>query len=449
MKQKGNVKEIVIVGAGLVGSLLSIFLAKRGYSVKVFDGRPDMRVSSIGGGRSINLALSNRGWLPLKKAGLEEDVKEMITPMHGRMMHDEDSELTFQSYGKENQAINSISRSGLNATLMDHAEKAGVEILFEHSCQGVDLDRTEAFFHHNGDKKVVKGDMIFGADGAFSAVRGSMQITDRFDYRQDYIPHGYKELSFPPGPEGSFLIEENALHIWPRRSFMLIALPNKDASFTVTLFLAFSGHQDSFEALTTPATRQDFFQRHFPDALKLMDSLEQEWEENPTSSLVTIRCSPWVRGNTFLIGDAAHAVVPFYGQGMNCGFEDCRVLNDILDDCKDDWSIAKKEYPAQRKKNGDAIADLALDNFIEMRDLVADPSFLIRKKIEAKLHDLFPTRWIPQYSMVTFNEHISYSDAQSIGAKQKAIMDKVMSQPDIETGWEALNFREVVDQLET
>ena len=449
MRQKGDVKEIVVVGAGLVGSLLSIFLAKRGYSVKVFDGRPDMRVSKIGGGRSINLALSNRGWLPLKKAGLEEDVKKMITPMHGRMMHDEDSKLTFQPYGKESQAINSISRSGLNAALMDHAEKAGVEILFEHSCEGVDLDRTEAYFQHNGNRKAVSADIIFGADGAFSAVRGAMQITDRFDYRQDYIPHGYKELSFPPGPNGSFLIEENALHIWPRRSFMLIALPNKDASFTVTLFLAFSGHEDSFENLITPAARQDFFHRHFPDALELMDSLEQEWEQNPTSSLVTIRCSPWVRGNTLLIGDAAHAVVPFYGQGMNCGFEDCRVLNDILDECNDDWNVAKKQYQEQRKKNGDAIADLALDNFIEMRDLVADPLFLIRKKIEAKLHELFPTTWIPQYSMVTFNEHISYSDAQSIGAKQRAIMDKVMSQPGIETTWESLNLQEVVDQLET
>lgn len=441
-----NKKQITIVGAGLVGSLLSIYLARRGYKVMVFERRMDMRSHMMGAGRSINLALSNRGIRALEEVGLAVQLKENAMPMHGRMMHDLTGQLTFQAYGKQGQFINSISRSGLNIVLMNEAEKLGVDFHFDHRCLDINLEKTEITFQHYGGTKHHHADLIIGADGAFSAVRGSFQISDRFDYAQHYIEHGYKELRIPPGEAGEFLMEKNALHIWPRESFMLIALPNPDATFTCTLFFPFQGLQ-SFDTLKTPEDVHYFFEKNFPDALKLMPTLVEDFRDNPTSSLVTIRCYPWVRNNTLLIGDAAHGIVPFFGQGMNAGFEDCRVLNQLLDRFNDDWEPALAEFQKQRKPDADAIAQLALDNFIEMRDLVADADFLLRKKIEARLHELFPDKWIPLYSMVTFHENIRYFEAYQTGQKQKAIMDKVMKQPGIEKNWSALNFEEIVNQL--
>ncbi|RAW02713.1 FAD-dependent oxidoreductase [Pseudochryseolinea flava] len=440
-------KRIAIVGGGLVGSLLAIYLVKRGYVVNVFERRHDPRKTDLYAGRSINLALSTRGLKSLEEVGLAAKIRQEAIPMHGRMMHNIKGELSFLPYGKEGQFINSISRASLNVMLINEAENLGAQYTFNHRCTHVDLDKTTLTFqdedHHITQKQFHQ---IVGADGAFSAVRGAMQFTDRFDFSQDYIDHGYKELTIPAGHYGSFQLEKNALHIWPRESFMMIALPNPDGSFTCTLFFPFEGKK-SFDALKDLSNVEKFFQDQFPDAVKLMPDLLKDFQENPTSSLVTMQCYPWCKNNTLLIGDAAHAIVPFYGQGMNAGFEDCRILNKLLNETHDDWSAAAAKFQTQRKPNADAIAKLALDNFVEMRDLVGDPEFLLRKKIESHLHTLFPTQWIPLYSMVTFNENIAYADAYAIGQKQKKIMDEVMRDPNITTTWQSLPFQQIVDQL--
>ena len=446
MDMKKRPTTISIVGAGLVGSLLSIYLARRGYKVTVYERRFDMRKNFLGGGRSINLALSNRGIRALEEVGLAAEMKKHSVPMKGRLMHDVKGKLTYQPYGKDGQYINSISRSGLNMFLMDAAEREGVTFFFEHRCLEVNLEKTELTFEHQHDIRHHQCDLIIGADGAYSAIRAALQITDRFEYSQHYIEHGYKELRIPPGDKGEFQLEKDALHIWPRESYMLIALPNPDATFTVTLFFPFEG-PTSFQHLRTDDEVMNFFRTTFPDATALMPSLLEDFRDNPTSSLVTIRCAPWVKNSTLLIGDAAHGIVPFYGQGMNAGFEDCAVLNQLLDTYQDDWTKAAPEYQRLRKADADAIARLALDNFVEMRDLVADPEFLLRKKIEAKLHEAFPTQWIPLYSMVAFHEEIRYSEALEMGERQKSIMDKVMAMPEIEKRWESLNFAEIVGQL--
>lgn len=434
--------NIAIVGAGLVGSLLSIYLRKRGYQVTVFERRSDMRKKGAEAGRSINLALSNRGIRALEDLGLAVPLNKVAIPMHGRVIHDRKGNLGFQPYGKQGQYINSVSRSGLNIVLMDEAEKLGVKFIFEQRIEKVDLEKTSIVFRDG----VKQFDLIIGADGAFSAVRGSLQFTDRFDFSQDYIDHGYKELSIPAGAGATFQIEKNALHIWPRESFMLIALPNPDGSFTCTLFFPFNGNV-SFDKLKTDSDIQQFFEETFPDAVKLMPELLHDFNSNPTSSLVTVKCYPWVRNKTLLIGDAAHGIVPFFGQGMNAGFEDCRILNELLDKHQDDWSSVLSRFQELRKPDTDAIAQLALDNFIEMRDLVGDADFLIRKKIEARLHELYPDKWIPLYSMVTFYDSMRYSEAYQIGQRQKKIMDEVMRTPNLESTWSTLNFKEIVDQL--
>lgn len=413
-------KSVTIAGAGLVGSLLAIYLAKRKYEVTIYERRSDMRKSNVDRGRSINLALSTRGLVALEQVGLADVIRKNAIPMKGRMMHDVAGQLSFLPYGKEGQFINSISRGDLNMLLMDEAEKAGVEIIFDHKLN----DITDLNY-----------EMLIGADGAYSAVRHSLQIGGRFNFSQEYIEHGYKELHIPAGTN----VEKNALHIWPRESFMMIALPNPDGSFTGTLFLSF----DQFESIKDP---KQFFKQTFPDALELIPDFEQQWRENPVSSLVTMKCWPWSHNNNvLLIGDAAHAVVPFYGQGMNAGFEDCRILNELLGKHKDDWNATIDEFEKLRKPDADAIAALALDNFIEMRDLVADKEFLLRKKIEARLNQLYPDKWIPLYSMVTFRDDIRYSDAYAIGEKQRKIMDRVMK--GLTGNWEQLDFKAIVQQL--
>ncbi|MEQ8364735.1 MAG: NAD(P)/FAD-dependent oxidoreductase [Cyclobacteriaceae bacterium] len=439
-------KHIAIVGAGLVGSLLSIYLVKRGYKVTVFERRANMREHVLDGGRSINLALSNRGIRALEYIGLAEPMKKVAIPMHGRMMHNVKGELTFQSYGKDGQFINSVSRSGLNMMLMDEAEKKGVHFFYEYRCEDVDFDKTEIKFQTYGSHMTRKFDMIIGADGAFSAVREAMEKKELTKSTIDSLEHGYKELRIPSSDSGSFLLQKNALHIWPRESFMLIALPNPDASFTCTLFLPFEGEQ-SFKNLKSPESIINFFQTYFPDTIPLINTLIEDFRDNATSSLVTVRCYPWVKNNTLLIGDAAHGVVPFYGQGMNAGFEDCFVLNELLDKHQDDWTTALSEFQEVRKPDNDAIAQLALDNFVEMRDLVADEDFLLRKKIEAKLHEQFPDQWIPLYSMVTFEETMRYSEAQANGKLQHQIMTEVMKDPNIKNNWEQLDFKSIVDKF--
>lgn len=440
-------KNIAIIGAGLVGSLLSIYLSRRGYKVSVFERRPDMRQQLIDGGRSINLALSNRGIRALAEVGMAHEIKQIAIPMHGRMMHAVSGLLTFQPYGKEGQFINSISRSNLNMLLMDAAEKNGAEFHFNTRVSNIDLENTTLTHETNEIAAANAFDAIVGADGAFSVVRQAMQFTDRYDFAQDYIEHGYKELHIPSGDRGQHNLEKNALHIWPRESFMLIALPNPDGSFTCTLFFPFDG-EPSFDSIKSDSKVLHFFETNFPDVRALMPNLLEDFKTNPTSSLVTMKCYPWVRNKTLLIGDAAHAIVPFFGQGMNAGFEDCRILNELLHQYQDDWEKAIQSFQLQRKADTDAIAQLALDNFIEMRDLVADEDFLLRKKIEAKLHDLYPEQWIPLYAMVTFHDNMRYADALHIGRMQKKIMDDVMKKTDIKSTWEHLDFEQLVRQLQ-
>lgn len=413
-------QKISILGAGLVGSLLSIFLAKRGYQVTIFERRPDMRKAGAIGGRSINLALSHRGLKALEAVGIKDKIQESCIPMPGRMIHDLAGNLDFQPYGKEGQYINSVSRGGLNWLLMNEAETHGVEIRFDHKCVDIDFDKAEATFE-NGNTE--SADFLFGGDGAFSSLRAAMQKTDRFNFSQEYISAGYKELTMPATADGDFALDPGALHIWPRGEYMLIALPNLDKSFTCTLFFPFEG-EISFEAIQTKAQVVDFFNEKFKDAVPHLPNLKKEFFENPTSSLVTVRCDPWVKGNTALIGDSAHALVPFYGQGMNAGFEDCFVFDQLLEKHGGINASLLQEYQDLRIPDGNAIADLALYNFIEMRDKVADKKFVLQKKIEKKLNQLYPDKWIPLYSMVTFSD-LRYSEAIARGNKQQAIMDEV------------------------
>ena len=440
-------EKVTIAGAGLVGSLLALYLGKRGVKVDVYERRGDMRKVQVDAGRSINLACSNRGWRALRGVGLDESVKESAIAMHGRMMHSVEGDLTFQPYGKEGEAIYSISRAQLNKILLDEAEKQpSVDMHFHHKCVDIDLENAIAHFwdEENECEVTHSSQVIFGADGAFSAVRETMRKKLRFNYQQQYIEHGYKELTIPPTADGEWALEKNFLHIWPRKQFMLIALPNTDGSFTCTLFLAFNGEK-SFENLQTREQVAQFFAEEFADVVPLIPNLLEEFFANPTSSLVTISCSPWqYREKVALIGDAAHAIVPFYGQGMVSGFEDVRVLNDLLEEFPGEPILEK--YAAARKDNGDAIAELALQNFIEMRDLVGEPRFLLRKRIEALIQELYPEKYVPLYSMVTFS-HICYKDALAIGKRQRKMLDQILKIPNIENLWKTDAFTEVVHQF--
>lgn len=445
-------KKVTVVGAGLVGSLLSIYLAKKGYQVEIFERRPDMRQAKISAGKSINLALSDRGWRGLEGVGIAEDIRKIAIPMYGRYIHNRDGSTAYQPYGKDNQAIYSVSRAEINMKLMDLAEQnSAVKIHFNERCTSIDRSAMIAHFENHETKQTtsIVSDLLFGADGAFAASRLNMQLTnDRFEYNQHYISAGYKELIIPPGNNGSFLLEKNALHIWPRGSFMMIALPNPDGNFTCTLFLPFEGEK-SFANLTTKEAVKKFFNEEFSDAVPLMPTLLDDFFANPTSSLVTVKCWPWTFDNKIgLIGDAAHAIVPFFGQGMNCGFEDCVVLNELIDKHQEDWDKIFPEYQALRKPDGDAIADLAIANFVEMRDKTADKMFLLQKKIEARFSEKHPEKWIPLYSMVTYSPSIRYSTALKEGQKQQSIMDKIMAMPDIEKIWDSeIVEREILKYL--
>ena len=425
-------KKYCVVGGGLVGSLLSVMLAQRGWHVDVWERRPDMRSVELQGGRSINLALSYRGFRALETIGLAEEVKKLCIPMVGRAVHDESGNVRLMPYGKEGQAINSVSRGGLNQMMIRKAgESPNVKLYFDERCEHVDYAKGEIWLNNveTGKTSHEKYDVIFGTDGAFSAARMALMKSDRFDfnYTQDYLEHAYKELSIPPTEDGGWRIEKNALHIWPRKSFMMIALPNLDGSFTCTLFLAFNG-EVSFEHLTTKDNVEAFFQKYFPDALPLMPTLVEDFFHNPTSSLVTVRCSPWhYKDKGLLLGDAAHAIVPFYGQGMNAGFEDCSILNGMIDSYGGDWGKIFDTFSRERKPDADAVADLALQNFIEMRDLVADPHFILKNKINKAMSDLFPGRWETQYAMVSFS-NTPYSEAQRLGRSNDSVLERIVKE---------------------
>ena len=432
-------KNIGIVGAGLVGSLQAILMAKRGYNVSVFENRPDLRKAKLIAGKSINLALSDRGWKALKAAGIDGDINEMAIPMYKRCMHALDGTLTYQQYGKDNQAIYSVPRGGLNQKLMNLADKyPTISYNFNKKCKDVELNSNTLVFEDNISKEEEKHqfDHIFATDGAFSAVRFRMQKTPMFDYSQKYLDHGYKELVIPANEDGTHKLDKNCLHIWPRGEFMMIALANMDGSFTCTLFFPMYGEQ-SFDTINTPEKVAQFFNETFPDAVPLMPTLVEDYFDNPTSALVMVRCSPWnYENNIILLGDSAHATVPFYGQGMNCGFEDCTIFSEMLDEANGNWDGLLPAFSDTRVPDGNAIIDLSLMNYIEMRDLTANDEFLLRKKIEAKFSDLYPEKWIPLYSQVTFS-HIRYSQVISNGKRQMAIMDEVMKLDHIESRWDS------------
>jgi kynurenine 3-monooxygenase len=424
-------------------------LSKRGHHVRIIERRPDMRTATISAGRSINLAMSDRGLKTLELAGIADDILRVAIPMHGRVMHDVVGNQTYQPYGVGNQAINSVSRGELNKVLLTVAERHGVEILFSRRCVDIDIATATATFEHTetGARETFQADVLFGADGSYSAVRNRLMMTDRFDYSQTYLPHSYKELHIPPAEDGSFQLEKHALHIWPRHSYMMIALPNLDGSFTCTLFFAHKG-SPSFDELKTRADAERFFSEQFPDAMAMMPTLLDDFQANPESSLVTVRCFPWVaNGKVALIGDAAHAIVPFYGQGMNCGFEDCRVLMACLDHCNEDWTSALELYQQLRKPSGDAIAQLALDNFIEMRDKVADPVFLLRKQIEGYLYATYPDKFIPLYTLVTFSPDVAYDAALRAGREADVLLAEIMAMPDVAGTWNSEAGKQFIDTI--
>jgi len=404
-----------------------------------------MRKEAMSAGRSINLALSDRGIKALEEVGIMDEIKKIAIPMHGRYLHQPDGSTAFQPYGKEGQFINSVSRAELNKKLMDLAQSHGVKIYFNHKCEHINWSKKEISFETNDQLSLIHYQLLIGADGAYSAARLSHQLQhNRFQYQQYYIDYGYKELVIPATKNNDFAIEKNALHIWPRGNYMLIALPNMDKSFTCTLFFPFEG-DPSFASLNTTEKIKSFFETHFADAVNLMPTLTEDFYHNPTSSLVTVKCLPWIRNNHFaLIGDAAHAIVPFFGQGMNAGFEDCSVLNALIEKYADDWEKILPEYESLRKPDADAIADLALNNFVEMRDKVADPIFLLQKKIEGKFSAKYPGKWIPAYSMVTFSPHIRYSEALQKGAIQQRIMDEIMALPGIEKNWDSIEIEQLI-----
>ena len=428
-------QKVIIIGAGLSGSLLGIYLAKRGIEADVYESRDDMRSTETAAGRSINLALSNRGIAALKEVGLDKYMLAEAVPMLGRMIHAVDGQTKLLPYsGREGEYINSVSRSGLNIALMNEAEKyAGVRFYFNEKCDGFDCKTGEALLENTatGERKTVKGDTLIATDGAGSKVRDAMLHggVPRFNFSQQWLEHGYKELHIPPGDYGKFLMEKNALHIWARRAFMMIALPNFDGSFTCTLFLAHTG-ENSFEQLTDEKSLLEFFQTNFADAIPLMPTLAEDFFTNPIGNLGTIKCFPWnVGGKSLLLGDSAHAVVPFYGQGMNASFEDCRILNGLIQWHGTDWEKVFDEYGTLRKENTDAIAQMAAENFYEMRDAVADPIFVRKRELETKLEHTFPD-YFSKYSMVTFREDLPYLDAKQKGNAQDKLLMEICAKVD-------------------
>src|SRR5256714_1784438 len=408
--------KFVLIGSGLAGGLLAAYLGRRGYDVDLYERRGDPREGNMVGGRSINLALSTRGIHALEQIGIADEVLRHAIPMRGRMIHEKSGALHFAPYDVDpNKHINSIGRAALNTTVIEAAQRyPNVRVHFNHKCTEVDLDSATAQLLNTSTNQQLSAaaDSIIGVDGAFSAVRQSMQLKiDNFQYDESYLAHGYKELTIPPGPNSSWQMEKNALHIWPRKSFMMIALPNPDGSFTCTLFWEFEGPR-SFATTKADEDVRRFFEEEFPDAVPLMPNLLADFENNPTGSLVTIRCAPWFyQGSVCLVGDAAHAVVPFYGQGMNAAFEDCVVLDECLAEFPEDRHRAFAEYFQRRKANADALADLALGNFIEMRDKTASKTFRAKKKLDHSLEAILPGIYLPLYTMVTFTR-IPYAQAE-------------------------------------
>ncbi len=426
---QNNQNTITLIGAGLVGSLCAVFLARRGFNVEIFERRPDMRKQSISAGRSINLALANRGIYPLQQVGLMDQVSTMLTPMKGRMIHDKQGNQHLQPYGQRTEeVIYSVSRGDLNKLCMNAAESYGnVSIHFNCKCVDVDFKSNLLTIENEETGKTTRHsfERVIGTDGSASAVRDAIhnQVSER--NTTEPLGHGYKELTIPPSQNGEFQIEPEALHIWPRGGYMVIALPNMDKSFTVTLFMPNEGDV-SFQSIDDEQKVLTFFQQEFPDLVPLLPQLTKDYFENPTGHLATVRCSPWhYKDKALIIGDAAHAIVPFHGQGMNCGFEDVSEFDAQLEQFGDDWYKIFSETDRLRKDNGNAIADMAIENYIEMRDSVNDPVFLLKKQLAFELEKLFPDRFVPRYSMVMFHR-LPYAEAKSRGEIQNQILSELV-----------------------
>lgn len=421
-------QKITLVGGGLAGSLMSIYLAKKGFDVHLYERRGDMRQGKYEGGRSINLALSTRGINALSKVGLVEDILNISIPMKGRMMHSVAGDLAYQAYGREDQMIYSVSRGELNIKLLQLADQyPNIHMYFDHKCTNANLETNEiTFVNAAGEVVKDKSDVVLSTDGAFSAVRDAMIRYPRYNFSQTYENYGYKELEIVPGPNGEFQMDVNSLHIWPRSSFMMIALPNPGGNFTCTLFMPYEG-EVSLASLQTKESVEAFFNTYFADSVSMMPNLVDDFFNNPTGNLATMRCYPWVKNNVALMGDSAHAVVPFYGQGMNCSFEDCVVLDQCIDEFHGDWAKILDTYQKSRKPNADAIANLALQNFIEMRDLVGSPAFLHKKHVEHDLVVLYPEKYKSQYERTTFSND-PYLDALNWGSKNDALLEYLISE---------------------
>lgn len=427
--------DIAVVGSGLVGSLLSLYLQKAGHRVTVYDRSQDIRTVNFSG-RSINLVMSDRGWKAVAGAGITDEIKKIGIAVDKRAIHKLDSSVVFQPYGKDGQTIYSLSRGILNRKMIDLAEAAGVTFKFEEKVWDIDLAQAsiQTGETERGEWTSHQHDLVFGSDGAFSRVRHKMQRQSMFNYSQEFLHIGYKELHIPANPDGTHQLDPHSLHIWPRGNFMLMALANLDGSFTCTLFMPHEG-DFSFASLTDKALLEAFFATHFPDTEKVIPDLVEDFFKNPTSFLVTMKCFPWTYQNKVaLIGDACHAIVPFYGHGMNAGFEDITVLFELMDAHGNDWNAIFRAYENSRKPNADAIAELSYRNFMEMSSKTADENFLLQKEIERWFSDLHPELWVPLYSRVTFSTE-PYQQALEMGDFQNAIMEKVLALPGIKTNW--------------
>lgn len=441
-------KKVAIVGAGLSGAYMAYAMGKKGYEVTVFEKRPDPRKSTYGSGRSINLVVSHRGWTAFAYAGIEEEIKAITVPAYGRQIHDLEGNESFFPYSIEGKAIHSISRSALNEKLVELAEALpNVSIFFDHFCDDINLDSGVAYFSHHGQEVSFHADLIVGADGAGSAVRGVLMKQPRFNYSQDFISSGYKEIHIPPAADGSPQLNIDALHIWPRREFMLMGLANTDNGFTGTVFAPFDG-EFGLDHLPTGADGMRYFETYFKDAIPLIPNLKEQWENNPTSALACIRCNPYHwGGHVMLVGDAAHATVPFYGEGMNGSLEDVRIFLELLDQHGDgNLPQLLRTYSDLRIPAGNALVDLSLRNFIEMRDLVADPAFQLRKKIEQKVQKNHPDQWTPLYTQVKFT-NIPYHEAKAEGERHDRIMEQVLKTPNIEEKWDSQEVENLVLKL--
>jgi len=440
-------QKIAIVGSGLVGTLLAIYLKKIGHTVHVFDRSPDIRTVEFSG-RSINLVMSNRGWKTLKDIGLDDEIKKIGIPVDKRGIHLQDGSYATQYYGNEGEAIYSLSRGILNRRMIDLAEDAGVEFFFSHNVWDISL--STATLHigetERGEWTDLQYDKVFGADGAFSRVRHRMQRQSMFDYSQEFLEIGYKELHIPANPDGSHKIDKNSLHIWPRGEFMLMALANLNGSFTCTLFMPFKG-QNSFESLKDEKILLDFFAEFFPDTETVIPDLVRDFFKNPTSYLVMMKCFPWTYSDKVaLIGDSSHAIVPFYGHGMNSGFEDITVLSEMIAQYGDDWETIFVEYQKSRKPNADAIAELSYRNFMEMSSKTADEKFLLQKKIEKWFSAKHPDKWMPLYSRVTFSLQ-PYAEALAIGDYQNKIMEEILAIENIDEIWDTEPIEQAILEL--